>query len=279
MTQKSYKVLFYQTSIGPNAHFFRDAIQQLVGTQNTGPTNLQTQAIEAREYQVRDFVKIPNSQVWTGVFGRRRDDAPHKIDNADQESSLNLQPTDRLLEKCHFIYRADKDILIWQVNSDVGYISRFAIYLGLLLNLPCSIDPITGTNGLQRALSGQIKTLECKVARPQIQPTSAPVWDHKTFDLLKHVSGTNIKIKVSAGRGTLGGYVKNVIQHLNNDPFTKTLKIQLEGDDEPIDLMLDRVSGRITVQLNGHYPNKPDVLAELEQVFTNNLAELQPYFR
>ncbi len=279
MAPKNYKVLFYQTSIGPNADFLRVAIPQLLGTNNSGPQHLSTRTIDTREYQVRDFARVPNSQVWTGVFGRRRDDAPHKVDSADQESSLNLQPTDRLLEKCHFIYKADKDVLVWQVNSDVGYVSRFSTYLGLLLNLPCSIDPITGTDGLQRALTGQIKMLECKVARPQIQSTNSPVWGQKTVDLLKHVNGANIKIKVSAGRGSLGGYVKNVIQHLNGDPYTKTLKIRIEGDEEPIDLLLDRVVSRIEVTLNGHYPDTQAVLAALDKAFDGKKAELKPYFR
>jgi hypothetical protein len=99
------------------------------------------------------------------------------------------------------------------------------------------------------------------------------------FDLMNRVTGASIKVNISAGRGVLANGVRQIIQGLRSSPETRTLKATLEGEIEPIDLLLDRISERIQVNLHGHYPNPNDVFAELQQSFTNNTGKLAPYFR
>jgi hypothetical protein len=279
MAQKNYKVYFYQTGIGPQSVMLRGAMQQLVTTSPIYPLNLSPQTIASRRFQVRDFQRVGNSQVWKGVFGRLRDDAPNKIDANDNELSLGLNPADRLLEKCHFIYKGDGDILLWQVNTDVGFISRFQSYLGLLLNLKVNLMAITGTNSLNKVLAGTIKSFDLSVARPITPVSNAPVWNQTAFDLMKNVHGASIRIRVSAGRQTLGGQVVNVIKQFQKNPDTKSLRVQIEEEAEPIDLFVERISGRISLQHNGHYPVTADVFSGLDDAFDQHLAVLKPYFR
>jgi hypothetical protein len=243
------------------------------------PANLQSHAIDGHEFQIRDLHKIGQSQVWLGVFGRLRDDAPNVVNAQGQESVIPLAPTDRLLEKCHFLYMANHDILVWQVNNDVAYISKFTAYLGLLLNSAVFVNTIVGTNALQRVIAGTVKSIECKVATPRIPLTATPSYSQPMFDLMNSVQGSTIKVNISAGRGSLAGNVRRLINWAMVNPETKTLRAKIEGEQEPIDLLVDRVSDSIRVQLYGHYPNPSDVFAGLDQAFTDNRPELTPFFR
>jgi hypothetical protein len=276
---KKYKVLFFSTIIGNTGTPLRDALPNPLVTGLSVPAQLAAHSIEGIEYQVRDFTKIGTSQVWKGVFGKLRDDAPHVVNAAGQESSLSLLATDRLLEKCHFLYFASHDILVWQVNNEVAYVGKFTIYLGLLLNTYVAANAVVGTSALQRVIQGSVKTIECKVATPRVPLSNIPNYSQPMFDLMNDVQGSSIKINISAGRSSLSANVKRLIQWASGNPDTKSLKVKLDGESEPIDLLVNRISGSINVNLIGHYPDPVDVFNGLDTAFTDNRDELTPYFR
>lgn len=276
---KKYKVLFFTTSVGQDGLPLRSALPTPLLQGTTTPENLQPHEIDGHEFQIRDLQKIGSSHVWRGVFGRLRDDAPNLVNALGQESVIPLQPTDRLLEKCHFLYMANQDVLVWQVNNDVANVSKFATYIGLLLNLPIFVTTIVSANALQRVIAGTIKTIECKVATPRTPLTTIPTYSQPMFDLMNSVHGSTIKINVSAGRGTLAGNVKHLIRWALGNPDTKTLRAKIDGDEEPIDLLTERVSESILIPLDGHYPNATAVFAGLNRAFADQKTELRPYFR
>lgn len=276
---KKYKVLFFSTSVGPDGLPLRSALPTPLTQGGTVPENLQSYEIDGHEFQIRDLQRIGTSHVWRGVFGRLRDDAPNLVNAQGEESAIPLQPTDRLLEKCHFLYMANHDILVWQVNNEVAYVSKFATYIGLLLNSAVFVNTIVGTNALDRVIAGTVKSLECKVATPRIPLTNVPDYSQPMFDLMNSVHGSTIKINVSAGRGSLAGSVKRLIRWAVANPETKTLRAKLDGEDEPIDLLMERISDSIIIPLIGHYPNPVAVFAGLNKAFTDQRTELEPYFR
>lgn len=276
---KKYKVLFFTSSIGPNGLPLRDFLPSPLLTGISVPENLQSHIIDDHQFQLRDFERIGHSQVWRGVFGRLRDDAPNVVNALGQESVIPLQPTDRLLEKCHFIYFANHDVLVWQVNNDVAYISKFYAYLSAMLNLTVAMNSIFGTNALQRVIAGSVKSIECKVATPRVPLTAVPNYSQPMFDLMNSVHGSSIKVNISAGRGTLTGQIRRMISWAVQNPETKMLRAKIEGEEDPIDLLADRISDNIRINLYGHYPNPVDVFNGLDQAFTDNRQELAPFFR
>jgi hypothetical protein len=279
---KKYRVLFFTTSVGPTGAPLSDSLPlPLLQTQTilTKPTNLQPQIIDGHEFQVRDFHQVRGSHVWKGVFGRLRDDAPHVVDARDLESPIPLQPTDRLIEKCHFLYIANHDILVWQVNKNVASVSKFSFFIGNLLNSAVFVNIVVGANSLQRVIGGTVKNIECKVAAPRTPLTATPNYSQPMFDLMNSVHGATIKVNISAGRGTLSGSIRRLISWANANPDTKTLKAKLEGEDEPIDLLVDRISVSIEVPLTGHYPNPVHVFNKLDAAFNLKRQELAPFFR
>ncbi len=276
---KKYKVLFYTTSIGPQGLPLRNALPNPLTTGMTQPANLAPRVIDGHEFQVRDLIKINNSDVWQGVFGRLRDDAPNVINAQGHEATLPLQPTDRLIEKCHFLYFGARDVLAWQVNKNAAYIGKFNFYLSEILNMPVFVHTIVGTQALQRVLAGTIKNVECKVATPSVPLGNVPNYSQPMFDLMNSVHGSTIKVNISAGRNTLTGRIRDLINWAVGNPTTKTLKARVEGEDEPIDLLADRISDTILVQMNGHYPDTTQVFNGLDQAFTNKNIDLAPFFR
>lgn len=286
MASKSYRALFFNTSLARNntRYCLRDILPALVANHTSHQPHLPVSNISNTDFQIRDVAGIgAASNVIQGVFGRLRDDAPNKIDNSGNESQLALLPTDKLVEKCYFLYFANTDILVWQSSRDVASPERFAEYLSTLISNFCSAPhffnllPIVDPNSLQRVLNGSVKSIECKVARPNTPVSNQPQWNQNAFDLMNSVNGATIKINVSAARGILQN-TRSLITQLVSDNNVSLLKVKIDGDDDPIDLFADRVDERFTVNLNGHYPLAQDVLNHLDSAYNNQRNLLISYF-
>jgi hypothetical protein len=278
MSTKSFKVLFYTTQLGANNHCLRDCEQQLIAF--LSPDNhLRAIEFETNKFQIRDLNFDRRNSEWRGVFGRLRPDAPNVVDINDHENKLALNPDDLLIEKLHFIYKPQIDILIWQVNTDVGFIGRLEDYLSELFNQFFNAYIVTGNSSLSKVMNGTVKYYEVKVALPNKKLSKTPSYSQPAFDIMKGVGGSTIKYKVSAGRDSLTGNVKQLISELLGDDTTVSLKAKLDGDDEPVDLFVDRISERMSVNLNGHYPDPKDIFNMLNLAFENNKDELKDSFK
>lgn len=286
MANKSYRALFFTTSLGRNntRYFLRDILQPLIYANTQQAPHLPVINISSTDYQVRDIALTgASSNVIQGVFGRLRDDAPNKIDNSGNESQLGLLPTDKLVEKCHFLYYQNTDIFVWQSSREVASPERFADYISTLVSNLCSsphvfnVLPIVDPNSLQRALNGTVKSIECKISRPNSPLNAQPRWNQNAFELMNAVNGATVKINVSAARGILQN-TRALINQLVSDNSVTLLKVKIDGEDDPIDLFADRVAEKITVNLNGHYPVPQDILNRLDSAYSNQRALLASYF-
>lgn len=278
MATKSFKVLYYTTQIGNKGYCLRDG-QADINNSLSKLNHLPIQIIDSEKFQIRDLTIDIAKGEWRGIFGRLRNDAPNVIDKNDFENKLALSPDDLLIEKVHFIYKSRVDILIWQVNPVVGFIGKFETYLSQLLNQYVSMLIVTGTSSLNKVLNGTVKYYEVKVATTKDKVSRIPQYNQAAFDLMNSVGGSSIKYKISAGREQLSEKVKNLIQKLSGDDSTESLKVKLEGDDEPVDIFLDRISKRVSVSLNGHYPNARDIFNELNLAFEDQKPDLKGSFR
>lgn len=276
MAEKTYKVFFYTTSFGLNGETLRGAFDQLKGSLSQNG-HLPHQDIEGHTFQLRDLTHDLSKGGWKGVFGRLRSDAPNVITADDMENALPLSETDLLIEKSHFLYKPNEDLLIWQFNMDVGAINKFAAYLGNLLNSAVGLNIIMDLPNLQKVMSGVIKYYEIKVAAPKVPLSKIPSYSQAIFDLMKDAGGSSIKYRISAGRDTLAEKVKRTIKDLLSQPTTEALRVGLEGEQDPVDLLTDKIFARITVELKGHYPDPIDVFNSLDLAFYNNKDQLKKF--
>lgn len=270
MAKKSFKVLFYTTKFGSNDLCLRDCGSSL--TASLKSKHLPKVEFEENNYQIRDLV-ISESE-WRGVFGRLRPDAPNEIDVNDYESKLPLKPKSFLIEKVYFIYKPKHDILIWQNNTDVGFTGKIEFYLSRILSDNFFVYSITRGSSLDKVLSGEVKYYEAKVAMPKTKLSNVPKYEQQTFDLMKGVGGATISYKISAVNGILNGNIYDRIKNILASDSTKSLKVKLAEDDEPIDLFVERISDRMSVDLIGHYPDPTDIFSRLNYAFDKNRSDL-----
>lgn len=277
MASKSFKILYYTTQLKNSSFCLRDA-ESTIKSHLTKLNHLPYIEMDSEKFQIRDLDINPTNGEWRGIFGRLRNDAPNVIDKNDRENTLNLSPDDLLIEKVHFIYKSRVDTLIWQVNPVVGFIGKFEFYLSQLLNEYLLMKIIAGTSSLNRVINGVVKYYEVKVASPTEKLSKVPKYNQAAFDIMNDVDGSSIKYRVSAGREHLSSKVKELIKKLVGDDSTESLKVKLDGDDEPVDMFLDRISKRVSVTLNGHYPDTKDIFNQLNLAFEDQKPDLKGSF-
>lgn len=137
MAKKTYQVRFARPVVGSNGAPLASLLTRLHAQHGE---HLPARDFGGDRYQVRDLVKV--GTVWKGTFGKLRDDAPHLVNGADEEKELDLEDGDRLLEKCHYLYREQGNLLVWQLNRSSGGMSRFEDYLGALHDEPVLVPLI-----------------------------------------------------------------------------------------------------------------------------------------
>lgn len=278
MAEKSYRVFFYTTAIGNKGSTLREGLDQLKGSM-TPNGHLTHQPFDDHIFQLRDLAYDNSKGGWRGVFGRLRADAPNVITADDMENALPLSPTDLLIEKSHFLYKPKENLLIWQSNIDVGAINRFALYLSNVLNDQVWLNLIVDVPNLQKVMNGIVKYYEIKVATPKSPLEKVPSYSQAMFDLMSDVGGSTIKYRVSAGRDSLDEKVKRTIKNLMDEPTTESLKVGLDGELDPVDLFTDKISAKITVTLNGHYPKPADIYNSLDYAYHQNRDQLSKFIQ
>lgn len=138
MAKRKYQVRFARPVVGKYAESFS---VPLAGLATEHGKHLPARDLSGERYQVRDLRMV--GLVWMGTFGKLRDDAPHLVNIQDEERELVLDEGDRLLEKCHFMYRLPGNLLVWQLNRGAGGMTRFEDYMSNLLGEVVSVPAIS----------------------------------------------------------------------------------------------------------------------------------------
>lgn len=218
------------------------------------------------QYQVRDLTKVGSN--WQGVFGKLRDEAPHVVDKNNNETIIPLNAGERLLEKCHFIYKPLKNVLVWQMNTNSGSLNRFSIYLYELLETIININIVMNDADIQSILSRNVYELSFSYARPDSIYQGSPKWNKQTFDMLKDADAAHGKFLFRAARGgSLASSIINTIKSMLGTEGAEKIKVRLTDDMEPIELFLSPVKDKISVELTNGYPSARDVYVELESAY------------
>jgi hypothetical protein len=277
MNTKNYKVRFYCGKVGLNG---QDGLVSEIFQSLTNIKPLPQLAIGGVIYQLRDFKPHNNGAVFQGVLAVLRDDAPHIVDGQDAEKEIELQVDEKLLEKNHFLYFKENELLVWQVNARASHISRFEQYLSNLKNKTIVFDDIVTTSSLKRIQNGIIKRFEMRIARPKnamlIDPNN---WGDKAFAMMDSAMSSTIAIQMSVrGENGLSAKVKESILPLLKKPEIRSLKVRLDGETEAIDLIADCIHHKIDVQMEGLYPVTLTVFAGLQSAKDAQSKNLADFF-
>ena len=118
----------------------------------------------------------------------------------------------------------------------------------------------------ERLQNGMMKSLRFKIANHKNKKGIDPHdWESDAFNLMSGIDGTIVDVKISTQRKKKGlaRNALDAIHRMMNRGDISTLQVKMDGETEPIDLLTDRISDRINVQMAGHYPIPEDIFHQL----------------
>lgn len=268
MAKRRYQVRFSRPIVGKSG----DPLSGILGPlHQTHGTHLPALDLSGDRYQVRDLQKV--GRVWKGVFGKLRDDAPNLVNSADEERELALEDGDRLLEKCHFLYREIGNLLVWQLNRTAGGMSRFEDYMSRLHGEPVLAPAITNAGRIDEILNRSIYEVSYSFDRPPSLDARSPRWNQEQFNTMKHINAGHAKFAFRAERGgQLSTAVKVMVRKALGLTGVEKIRVRLTDDADPIELFVAPLKDKIEVEQVGKYPSASTVFSELEQAYERNRA-------
>lgn len=261
MTMKKYTVHFARTSKGREGVPIAPSLRNAVALH--GP-NLPSIDLGGDGFQMRELARI--GTVWRGVFARLRDDAPHIVNGRDQEREIPLDEGDRILDKCHFLYRERSDVLIWQVNRNAGGLIRAQQYLGQVFDDYLELPQVMNDADIQRVLDGQLYEVTFGYARPQHLEANSPTWNHNAFDMMNNVHAAQAKFMLRAPRGGgLAEAAKRMVRQLVASVGVEKVRVRLTDESNPVELFMAPLRDTVEVNLVGRYPVPQEIYQALEE--------------
>lgn len=261
MPTKSFKVYFCRTSIGQGGG---SIVTALADSHAQHGEHLPSIQISGDGYQVRDLTRVGTT--WTGTFAKLRVDAPHIVDRANREREIPLNAGDRIVDKCHFLFKERHNLLIWQVNRNAGGLSKAEQYLAEAFQHYVALPPLMNEAQLQRVLDGRLYEVSFSYARPEHIGDGAPSWNQNAFDMMANVHAAQAKFLLRAPRGGgLAQAAKNMVRQLVRNASVEKVRVRLTDEQDPIELFLAPLRETIDVELVGRYPVAADVFQALER--------------
>ncbi|MEX8519049.1 MAG: DUF6731 family protein [Leptothrix sp. (in: b-proteobacteria)] len=269
---KDYKVYFARTKQGKKGIPISTALRAAVQTHGT---NLPALDISNEWYQIRNLVRT--GTVWQGVFAKLRPDPPHIVNSINQvEREIDLQHGDHIVEKCYFIFRERKNVMIWQVNRQAGSLHWAEKYLSRIFNEVVMLPLVMNEAELQRVLARDLYEIWYTYDRRTSNLSNPPVWTQGEFDMLKRVDAAHAAVKLRAERGgRLASAAKDLVRGLiASDSSAKKVRVRLTDESEFIELFSAPLRDSITVPIEGRYPLARAVYEELEHAYDRHRADI-----
>lgn len=241
------------------------------------------------KYELRDLRAFGNGTSFSGVFARlRADDIPHIGSPGGPEREIDLERDEGLIEKNHFLYFREHEILVYQANRSGSSVNQLGRYFSDAMNETVAFHPVIQPDALQRLMrsNAEVKRVVVSVARPT-NPDWYPHdnWSAQLINLLRDSDGGRLHIEISAeGRGarrkSLPEKIKRAVREIMGHAHTSVARFSVEenGRDHEIDLVADRITGKAIVEMNGRYPVPEKMFSALRESRDEQLNVLKEIF-
>lgn len=264
---KSFKVRFYQSHTGEAQTNVASIFLDLIDKQKQDEPSPQI-GEGIRKHEIRELSALSNRNLIQGVLALVRDDAPHIREEDGGERKIKLKEKEGLLEKNYFLYYPTQNLLVWQVNGNASHVSQLGRYLTEICGEKIEFLDILQQDSYQRLQDGVINKMQFRVAKMQNAENIAPDnWEASAFELMSGIDGTSIEVTVSTPRikRGLAASTAEIVKRMMGREDVKALKVDLDGEKEPIDLLADRIYDSIRVNMAGRYPIPEEVIHELAE--------------
>lgn len=234
------------------------------------------------KYQIRSIEANKKGTIYRAVFGKlRHDGTPEQATEDGDESDVELKPGHGLVEKSHFLFFPDLNLLVFQRNTNAGRERHFQNYLNTPVYQGLSLVPVLARDSYTKLMEGgKIKRLEISLKKPAFAIEDEDLLLKDCIDVFANSNAGRLKLVLSAELGeTLKDQVKEAALKLAKFGRTRVARATLAADNEIVDLILDRVVKTFEVELlpNGR-PDPMEVFAGLAKAKDECAPELKAFF-
>lgn len=286
MERKTYKVGFFEGRIGADGKAGRvSAVLRDLAASGCPVIS------RGDLYEIRDLRALKGGASFSGAFARlRTNDIPHIGEPGGPERPIDLAEKEGLLEKNHFLYFRQHELLVYQANRSGSGVTRFAEYISDIVNETTVFAPVLQPDALKRLVSGKanLTKLELSFARPtatDFYPKDN--WNKELMHLMHSSDAARVHIEISSkgyGRNPPGRHLANrmkgAVRDLVNNIDVRVAKVNVDegGVEHAIDLIADRIKARVEVEMNGRYPVPDRMFAALQEAANDNAGVLREIF-
>lgn len=268
--QKKFNVSLYQ------ARHQNDALPALVRDLIGRFVDVDTPVIHYGDYRYKLLVVREGVNSYRGELKRfGHDDLPHAgtLDGAERE--LELDDEEMTIERNYFLFFPQRRLVVWQENRRACSVAILGRYLSDVLGTTITFDPVLTPDAARDMLLERYppKVLDFTVARPLNPDMYDPNDDSgRVMRLLAGLGGLTGSFRISANATGMRGRLLNAVQALQlcnaivQSGHATKVQLELDGIDHPIDLLMDRLRAKITVEMLGRYPVPASIYAGLWEV-------------
>lgn len=281
--KKQYKVDFYVLTVDQdrNNSILTDILQDPRGFADAIALN----SGDDERFQIRSIQTINVGKAYKAVFGRcRYGETPEQGAEDGSEEDVKLKPGHGLVEKNHFLFFPESNLIVYQRNQSGSHYSKFQRYIERVSstsNVAC--EPILTSDSYERLLAPgvQAKRVDISFQQPKDPSLYGQAWTKDAIKLVNAVGGATARITIGVGRtrNKLLAQAKDAAVLLAKAGLAKVARVKVDDQNEPIDLIADRVVETISVALGDNGRPVPElVYVALENAKTKRRKDLQSFF-
>lgn len=293
MAYRNYKFNFYDsTYLTPNAgrpeKTLGERFAEILHLKENGPYYKQMGPFT---YEVRNIVETAYG--YKGVIGKHRNiDLPPAAAIGGDERELELEEGENILEKSHFTFYPNMNVLVLQNNiMCIGNAK-----LGELLAEPgytCSLNPVINPADIRKLAQGNmmLKHAKLRIAKPRNPELLEGIehdFNNTIFQMLAHSNTASLNLELrgnsrskNPGEKYLDSRIKRALSEVVNTFDVSKCEAILEetdtGINHPIDLVADRVVADKRIEIEGRNASSFSIFSAMEEAKEERNDDLERY--
>lgn len=203
-----------------------------------------------------------------------RDGSSEEIDLGDYEG---------LVEKNYFLFFRRRELLVYQNHKEGTGMHDLGLFFSEMADEICTLNPILKPDAYRRLINNQnpLTKIEFSITKPNLElfneEHSNDRLTSQLTELARNTNSHNVKITLGTPKNMnqrLGDWLKSSLGMMA-EHSARTAKAWTEDDSShPIDLIADRIKGKMGIEMNGHYPEPEQVFPALNETYSRHRDDI-----